>query len=200
MAEVAAVIEVDELKRYLGLGDGDHADDALLEQLERQELADFERRTNRYFGPVTELVDIVSVYGRRRGMGRYGEPGWRGSNSILLRAPIASVTSVELFGGVTFTGGSSWTTPWALSAFSTSDHRLYFLDGSIFPAGVRNVRVTYQGGYAAGTEPYDVRGAITQMVANRYRERHAATESKPAPPLTSRVDSVVAGWRRSPGL
>lgn len=195
------MVGVDELKSYLGLGPEDEVEDALLESLEREELATLEQRTNRYFGPVVEIVEILSARGFHRGRFRHENEPHRGSPRLHLKAPIVSLTSVEVLGAATFIGGSGWTQPWQASAFETDENRVSLVDGSVFPAGVRNIRVTYQGGYTAGNEPADIRGAIKHRVAERYHGRpHVNNAKAVSPAAASPAAAVEAAWRRSPGL
>ena len=52
------------------------------------------------------------------------------------------------------TSGSTWTAPWVLADFDASGFIVGYA-GGYFPAGRGNLRLTYQGGYVAGTEPAD---------------------------------------------
>lgn len=202
------MIGIDELRRYvLGQASGnDSTDDELLEQLEREEVALLERRTNRYFGPVTTHTEILSVSGRALGVSSIhtGDTGARGSTALRLRAPVVSVTSVEVSSWGGFISGGGWTSPWALSVFDFDGNLLSFNNGLVFPYGRRHIRVTYTGGYAEGAEPADVRGAIKERVALRYMAHRGATPARAETPqagqLGANADAVEAAWHRHPGF
>lgn len=187
-----------DLKVRINLRAEDKEDDALLEVLEREAVATFERLTNLYVGPVISHVEYFAG-------GRAGVP------FVRLRAPLVTLTSVETLGGV-FVGAGDWISPWALSAFDfvAAERSLYLIDGSAFPRGRRNIRVTYQGGYAPRQEPEDIRGAIASMVAATYRAgRRTVTPvslGAEAPAgagglvVPSDAGSVINSWRINPGL
>jgi hypothetical protein len=202
------VIPVEELRRYV-LGpasSSDTTDDELLEQLEREELALFEQRTNRYFGTVTTLTEVLGISGRAVGVASIhtGDTGARGSTTLRLRAPVVSLTSVQVNSWGGFISGGGWTSPWALSVFDVDGNVLSFNNGGVFPWGRRHIRVVYEGGYVEGEEPADVRGAIKERVAQRYKNRPSATPSRPDSPPPGAAgwssDAVEQSWRRYTGL
>ncbi len=182
------MLDVDEVRKFTGLLDADEVDDELLESLERSAIADFQRETNRYVGPPAAITDLL-------------HGGRRGSAYLWLTAPYLSLTSVEVMGW-----GAYWTMPWTVGEFDYSPARgLYFLNGGWFPAGSNNIRVTYQGGYAPGTEPADLRAEIAERVAMAYRRRPSATpmvlEPGQQPSLgVGQRSSRAARWYRNPGL
>jgi hypothetical protein len=180
------VIKLAELKVRCGVEPQDKDDDRLLELLEADAVAHFERATNLYFGPVTAHTETFSG-------------GVRGVGLVRTRAPIVSLTSVELLSGTT------WTAPWVLADFDASGYVVIYTGGT-FPAGRRNLRFTYQGGYVAGTEPADVRAAVGGMVAETYRDARRSpvpVEEPQRGPLALAVpgsaQDVIARWYRSPG-
>jgi hypothetical protein len=181
------VIKLAELKVRCGIDKGDTADHALLELLEADAVAHFERATNLYFGPVIAHTEIFSG-------------GVRGTTSLVrTRAPIVSLTSVELLSGTT------WTAPWVLADFDASGFIVGYT-GGYFPAGRRNLRLTYQGGYVAGTEPADVRAAIGGIVAETFRDARRSSLPVEEPQrgslalaIPGSAQDVIARWYRSPG-
>lgn len=189
------MLKLPELKVRCGIAKDDKEDDRLLELLERDAVAHFERATNLYFGPTQEgRVDLLSG-------------GRRGATQLRLSAPVVELVSVESLGSV-FVGGSDWSTPWALSDFTVVDGNVLLLrNGYPFPTGRRNVRVTYTGGWAAGEEPQDVRAAIGGIVAATYRDARSSPTPVEAPQpgsaalvVPGSVQDVIARWYRSPGL
>lgn len=187
------MISLEELRLRVGLAPSDGDDDALLERLERAAVAHVERRTNLYFGATASLTERLSG-------------GRRPKASVRLRAPIVSITSVETL-GASFIGGT-WTEPWALSDFSfaAGERALFFADATLWPVGRNNIRITYQGGYTAGSEPLDVRDAVGAIVAETYRRARRAvapvtTEGETDAGLAVPADAaaVLKSWYRSPG-
>lgn len=186
------MLDTDYLRSYLGLLDEDETDDSLLETLEAQAVADFERETNRYVGDTATLVEILSG-------------GRRGITSLRLKAPLISLTSVEYLGSPWVS--TSWQAVYAASAYTwTLADGLYLIDGAAFPLGTGNIRVTYQGGYASPDDvPADIRGEIAERVALAYRRRPSATPvvlepgQQVAQPAGSR-SSRAAQYYRNPGL
>ena len=198
------MLSPEELRPFVGLLPTDDTDDGLLESLERAAVADFERKTNRYVGPVDELVDTLSGGRRWRWSDdtpRIG-PSPRGVISLRLRAPVVSLTSVEVWTGNSWDG-----TSYPISSFTVlSDGTGIMLsDGSALPGGRDNVRVTYQGGYASGEEPADIRDEIANRVAQAYRRRASASPVVLEPgqqvlqPGGTRSNRA-AGYYRNPGL
>lgn len=195
------MIGLAELKTRVGIEADDRADDRLLELLERDAVAEFSALTNLYWGPVIAHTEVLSV-------------GWRRSSAtdvvapvtLRLRAPIVSLTSVELgSAGVT---GSRWTAPWSLTSFEYEGRNLHLVDGTAFAVGRRNVRVVYQGGYAGvGAVPRDVVHAIGQLVAYWRREGRTESAETDVTPgqlrpqaVPSAVADVVRRYYRNPGL
>ena len=186
------MIKLAELKVRCGVDARDHEDDRLLEILEADAVAHFELATNLYFGPVKSHVELLHGGSGRLAVQR-------------LRAPLVTLTSVEFAGSF----GSEWTAPYATSAFTFTalDRSLYFLGGYTYPAGRSNVRVTYTGGYTAGSEPREVRAAIAGIVFETYRSQRRTPTPVEAPDNTGASALVIPGsaqdvinrWQRSPG-
>lgn len=183
--------EVEDLRRRVGLGADDDSDDATLLEIEAAAVAHFQRETNRYFGPVTTLVDAFSPGGALP--------------RLRLSAPVTSITKIEVRG----LSWSAWTEPWAAGAYEFSGDLLELVDGSVFPRGRQNVRVTFQGGYAAGQEPPDVREAVVTIVNKSWRSRVTALEGEDSLAANAGVTvalavpkvarDIIDTWRRRPG-
>lgn len=174
-----------ELKARFGFDDEDRG---VVEQLEREAVATFESASNRYFGPVAARVDYLTQRGRP-------------ASVLRLSAPLVSLTSVEI-GGVG-TSASRWTTPWTTDYFEADATTLHLVAGALFPAGRRAVRVTYTGGYAATAVPADVKGAVADIVAHRYRTRRlvrSGEEGGAPDAMPPEAQAVARRWYRSPGL
>lgn len=194
------MIALAELKRRVGIEPDNREDDRLLEMLEVDAVAEFSARTNLYWGPVIVHTEVLSV-GRRRS----SSDAVRVPVTLRLRAPVVSLTSVELGGyGVT---SSRWSTPWGLDSFEYEGRNLHLVDGTVLGMGRRNLRVTYQGGYAAGAVPRDVVAAVGQLVAYWRREgRTESVETDVTPgqlrprAIPNVVAEVAARYYRNPGL
>jgi hypothetical protein len=142
------VIPVDELRDYVKAKD---ADEPILEKMELAAVAFVERETGRYFGEPAPIAEVFS--------GAYAGPLY------LSESPAADPALV-----LEYFDGTSW---------STVDSSSYTIDGSaIWPAastlwiyGHRNYRATYTRGYVAGEEPADIRQAVMDLVATKWKGR-----------------------------
>ena len=122
----------------------------------------------------------------------------RGGTRLQLRHwPITAVASV-IVGATAVPAGSSVRAGWY------HDERRVLLTGYRFARGAANVRVVYDAGFA--TAPADLRRAVTEIVAVRYRERpHTGISSQTsvqqttnyiAQDLPADVLRVVHGYSR----
>jgi hypothetical protein len=109
----------------------------------------------------------------------------------------------------------SWTTQ-SLTDFEADGYRISRLSasfpggqnagfGTVFPAGARNVRATYKGGYESA--PDDVKQAIKELVETWFRARvttgggqisfRDASAELPSTPRT--VEQIINLYKRLPG-
>ncbi len=141
------MIAIGDVKRWLNVQTADQDD--LLVALE-ETTADFvQRETGRYFGPVITFTQYIDGNGR---------------DTIWLDEPATTITSVA-----ERTSGVTWLT-YPSSDYEQDGRKLFLID-SAWPKGRRNLRVIYTFGYATDMEPAEIRQAVLDIIALRYRAR-----------------------------
>lgn len=149
------MIELPALKAHLGT-DAVRADpdrDTVLSSLEAAAVDFVQRETGRYFGASTTFTEYID-----------GED----DREIWLNEPASSVTSVHErcdIGDVWEEIAEGDSDGWELR-----DARLLRKGGCVWERG-SEYRVIYDFGYAAGSEPGEIRQLVTDLVAHRYRQR-----------------------------
>jgi hypothetical protein len=139
------VYALDELKTLIGVTTDDH--DAVLTAVEAAVVAFVEGHTGRWFGAPAEFVGRFSG-----GVGVL----WLAETPAADPAPVVETNDT---GGWVAVDGDDYEV----------DGAALHHTGTGWPRGVRNIRVTYTAGYAPGEEPADIRGAVLDLVALRYR-------------------------------
>lgn len=148
------MIGIPELRRHLNPADSG-AEDAYAAELEAAAVALVERLTGRYFGPVRTTTEFVIGTGSRvlRVDGPIVTVGYE---------PIV-VVNERLYSG----DDPAEITAGADDGFVVRDDALYRKGGRVWFCGYE-YEITYQQGYAEGTEPADIRLAVMQIVGLWY--------------------------------
>lgn len=186
------MIEIGDLKAWLGNPQGNGIN-ALLTSLEARAVDILQKELDRYFGSEKTHTEIIEGDGTRR---------------LWLNEAPSSLTSIE----ERYRPGDSWT------AIAENDSDGWELRAPKSSAGVAAVhrknghtwrfgyeyRVVYTFGYAAGSEPPDVRQAVLDLVALKFAERGRAglrSESIGDYSYTTLADSMgrrdlhsIPGW------
>jgi hypothetical protein len=131
------------LRDYLGLTESEHDDDDLIQELEASAVATVQSFTQFTYGPEGEVIEYV-----------VGD----GTANLYL-----SMYTSDLPTEVLDSEGT------AVTDFVLRGTRLMHTTG-VWTRGTEYT-VTYTGGYGDGEEPADVRMAVMQIVALRYRGR-----------------------------
>lgn len=151
------MIDLPDLLEWLGSPTGV---DSLLVALEARAVDIVERETERHFGTSETFTEILQGTGR---------------TTLWLNEAPSAVTSVEYRTYV----GEDWTTITASADDGyelqdpTSDSggaRLLRKGGFLWTRGY-DFRVIYDFGYAAGSEPPEIRQAVIDLVTAKYRQR-----------------------------
>jgi hypothetical protein len=141
------VIDVATLRGWLG---SPESDDDLLEELEREAVAQVESYTGHYYGPPAARVDYLD-----------------GSGGAVLWLPAAGTSlSIGTVEELAYMGADAV----ALTGYESRGSRLIRTDGYPWVLGY-SYRVTYTAGYAEDTEPAMVRQVVRQLVSLAYQER-----------------------------
>lgn len=161
------MISTATLRDHLGLEPGEGSDTAL-ERLERGAVAFLQSWIPRYLGPPREHAVVLDG-----GVRRDGGLIWSGveQDRLLLPDEIAfeDLVSVQ--------HRSSPSLPWedldtGLEAYEVEGRTLYRTTGP-WPAGRRNLRVTYLEGFDVDAGPDDVTLAVLDLVKARWDHREA---------------------------
>jgi hypothetical protein len=157
------VISILDLKGHAGIPHD--ADDDLLEAYEAAAVAAFQHDSGKYVGPPEAVTEYLNVN--------------RPERVLLLKDPaLAEDLSVSpnILAPIVETVSSG-------DDYDIADEADYVVEGDrvihltgFWPWGFRAVRVTYWRGYAADTEPADVRQAVREIVAHMYEHREAVTD------------------------
>lgn len=156
------MISVVDLKAHAGIPHD--ADDDLLEWYEEAAVAAFQRDSGRYVGPPEVVTETITLSKPVRVL-LLKDPA-------LLENPSASpaiiAPLVETLDG---------------TDYEVMDEADFVVEGDrvlhpfgFWPLGFRSVRVTYWRGYAAGSEPADIRHAVKEIVAHMYEHREAVSD------------------------
>jgi len=150
---------VADVKRYAVTAQSNNLDD-LISELITTETTYIEQYLNRR---ITDAgVDLVEYHD--------GEGGRLIPLSVLPVTAVSSVIVNDL--------------PWAAASKVTDvgfqfNSRFLIAKNTRFPEGLRNVKVTYRGGYTQATLPPDFSQAVAELVALRLEERkHQGMRSK----------------------
>ena len=152
------MISVADLKVWLGIDSGTTTYDDLLGDLEERAVAMLQRATNRYFGAVASTTEYL--------VGRGTASLW------LAEVPAAIPATVT----ERYAPGSDEATITAADddgyvlRSSDRDARLVRKDGLVWSDGYE-YEATYDRGYAAGSEPGDVRQAMIDIVTRAFKRR-----------------------------
>jgi hypothetical protein len=184
------VISVADLRTALKLEPLDDAyaeeeEAAYLEDLEEAAVAFVERYTGRYYGP--EVEDSEHVVG--------------GSASGTLFLPermsvITSVASRSYLGGTETEIGEEDADGWLLKIGPGATHGFQLIrrGGGWWDAGLEYV-VIGTIGYAAGTEPPDIRKAVIKIVG-RWNEQRVQVGDAPSAEIPADVKEILKLHRR----
>lgn len=157
-------------------------DTTLLRSLERAAVATVENRTGRHFGVEGEITET-----------RF----WRGGPIELRAEPVDGEVAVEQW------DGSAWTAASA-STFYVSGRFLRFAGyPTLTWTTVRELRLTYTGGYTADAQdpnvwaaPEDIKDAVRLLVAHRYLNREAVVVGTGAAEVPLGVDALIRDHKR----
>lgn len=153
-----AILEVDDIKKWLGSGlDNTSEDDDVLIALEQRAVAHIENMTGRRFSSPTQVEEIHDGSGR---------------NKIWLRnIPVDGVvSSVETRNSLS----ASWVEMDATD-YSVKGRRLYRIDGQAWPDAEQNIRILYEAGYVARDVPGDIQQAIYEIIESTWHNRVTST-------------------------
>lgn len=151
------MIEIDDLRYYLGLGDMTAGQVIALTDVEQRTVEFVEQQTGRHFGPVETMTEYLAGTGIRR---------------LWLKESPDAITSVRDRPLTEF----DWTTiaetdddGWELRG-----RELLRRNGFGWTTA-REYEVVYDFGYAAGTEPGDIRQLVMDLVKMKWdmRDRSA---------------------------
>lgn len=180
------MIDLADIKAWLGIQSGDTDQDDALTALEADMVAFVEEQTGRYFGATASKVRVYDGNGLPR---------------LWLRNTPNSITTVEVRGVEGLGLGSSWT---------TVDPGNYDIDGrgllalyGEWPLGRSNVRVTASEGYASGEEPKDIRRAVMELVESEFHNRQTGTPALVQDQtinIPRTVKATLERWRIPAGL
>jgi len=157
-----ALTDVDDVKEFLGLSDVDDSDHELFRKLINQASAFVEKETDRNlkardYDPDTDYENA-----------RYDGDGTKKLH--LRQYPVNSVTTLVCSGTTISAAGDTDYYGSTGYVIYKSRGMLYYSYG--FDSGIKNVRVTYNGGYAAGTiELDDLRMLCNSLVAWVWNRR-----------------------------
>lgn len=178
------MLQVPEIRDWLGLTSTDH--DAILEDLEERAVEFIEKQTDRYFGEVQSFTDIMDG---------------SGFDVLWLPEAPAALTSVH------YRDVEGVWIAYESTDYELDGRQLFRLRGFAWPRGRRNIRVIYTAGYTEGAEPADVKQAVLDLIALKYRGRgsEALQSQKIGDYSYTRADisrvpglnETLAHWRRA---
>lgn len=169
------MISLQDLKIHLRIEHDD--EDAYIVGLELAAVDAIQSWTGRYFGATEEVTEeIYSGFGQ--------DVIW------LSEIPTASPDTLIV-------------EEWNGTAWDEIDAADYEIDGfalyhkaSVWTLGRRNIRVTYERGYAPGEEPWGVRQAVMILVAHWYQNREPVAVGTIAAELPLSVKGLIAPYRK----
>lgn len=154
-----ALTTVAHCKAFRGIASDDQSHDDELTRLIPAVQAFLEQECARAFEQAT-----VTEYYHGAGSGRYDDgqqtmPSWR-NRLIVARPPLVSITSLyddplRVYGASTALAAGNY-------VIADANAGLIVLDGLTFSRGLRNIKITYVGGYA--TIPADLEQAAIELV------------------------------------
>lgn len=184
---MANLVTLERVKTYLEIANTETAQDVLLQDLIMRIGTWAERYCDRSFAKATYTEQ------------RDGD----GTATLLVRQwPLLSVTSlyddpIRVFGAATQIAAADF----ALY----SNQGMIRLDGLVFSAGIQNVKITYEAGYA--DIPEDLQQALIELVADRFRNKENQGIRSLAigsyrvdygeEELPSEIKGVLDGYRRT---
>ena len=145
------MITLEFLQEYLGVTACTDVERWMLEHLEESAVAWVEGQTGHYFGPVDTFTQVVNGSGR--------EILWLDYIPETFTS-IAYRTAANL---------SDWTI-WDAAYYEQDGRKLHRL-AAVWPRGVRNIRLIYDAGYAAGEEPTEIRQAVLSLVSAAWKKK-----------------------------
>lgn len=149
------MIQLAELKAHLGTAavETDPDADTVLVSLEERAVSFVERETRRHFGPSEPHVEHLEGTGTPR---------------LWLRENPSSITSIEYRSSI----GGDWTEIEEIAddGWELRQDRVLRKSGAFWDRDFE-FRVTYDFGYASGSEPAEIRGLVIDLVAMRWRQR-----------------------------
>lgn len=164
-----AITTVANCKAFRAIGAENTEHDAELERIIPAVQAFLEQECARQFDQAT-VTEYYHGAGAWDGCRRGAVSAWR--NSLLVaRPPIASVTNIwddpaRAYGSTTLLAASSY-------VVEDAEAGLILLDGIVFQYGLKNIKITYVGGYTSATMPRDLEQAAIEMVwAAREKGQH----------------------------
>jgi len=160
------LLDKGQMRLYIGRSATDTEHDELLDMLEHDGLALIENITGSWWGEEKEVVEYLSGFD---------------TESLWLRShPNSPITAIEFRPASTsstelefLVGGNDWQTLVSDLSEVELDGRRIFWGENVFPAGLNNLRVTYNSGFVAGAAdaPGDILFALKEFVSQSFRER-----------------------------
>lgn len=142
------MIEIDDLRYALNTGDLTAEETIFLTDLEKRAVAFVERTTGRHFGATQTFTEILDG---------------KGNDTLWLNEAPGSITTVE----ERARAGDAWS---VITDFELRGARVIRTDGKVWTSSYE-YRVTYDFGYAAGSEPGEIRQLVIDLVKLKYDER-----------------------------
>lgn len=171
------MIELFELKEHLRLPPDHDSEDAYIVGLELAAVQAIQNETRRFFGPTEEVTEEI-----------YSGAG----DDVIWLTEIPGTTPDTIT--VETWNGTEW---------EETDAADYEIDGfalyhktAIWDNGRRNIRVTYERGYAPGEEPWPIRQAVLLLVGHWYQNRENVVVGTIVQELPQGVRALVAPYRR----
>ncbi len=166
-------------KTYAGIPSGDTTADAVLSGLLARVADEAERYCNRVFELTSEAVEEICS---------------GGSTIQLKRYPIVEIDSVEYLSGVA-SGVVEWTAIDNSNYYADSETGLLIPTLGAFPDGLRNIRVTYRGGWDSDTVSGEwlqsVYEAVDWHFADRRMNQGLLTEAVGAATVTRKSEAEL---------
>lgn len=143
-----ALAALADVKEYLDLETSDTTQDALLTNLIDRASSFIEMWLGR-------IVLSESYFDLRDGNGHRA--------MVFINNPITAVSSLKINGNII-----PVSTDWNVPGYIIDNYQIVLI-GYVFDKGIRNVSMSYTGGYA--TVPNDIKQACVELVAKKYKSR-----------------------------
>lgn len=171
------MLSLSDIKDWLGIPSATTTYDTILTNLETRAVAFLENQTDRYFGAPLEFTEILDGNDR---------------DELWLREEPNVIRSVAYRDSL----NNAWIEYDVQADYEQDGRRLLRLDDT-WPRGRRNLKVVYVAGYSAGNEPDDIKQALFDLIALKFRGR--GTESFKSQELGD-YKYTKADMQQMPGL